>query len=74
MTWFDGDGETNANKHKDKDKRDGVMIQRGDVLRLKSGTIFYMQSSLDDERRKLRIYAIFANSVGDLRVRSVCNL
>lgn len=72
MTWFDVDGETNGNKHKDKDKNQGIRIQRGDVYRLKPGTIFYMQSSLDDERRKLRIYAIFANSVGDLRVCSVC--
>lgn len=73
MAWFEGDEETNGNKHKDKDdKSQGIRIQRGDVYRLKPGTIFYMQSSLDDERRKLRIYAIFANSEGDLRVRLVC--
>ncbi|KAL8099225.1 hypothetical protein AgCh_031768 [Apium graveolens] len=66
VTWFDVDGETNGNKHKDKDKSEGISIQRGDVYRLKLGTIFYVHSSLNDERRKLRIYAIFANSVGDL--------
>lgn len=71
MTWFDDDGETNENKHKDKDKSQGIRIQKGDVYRLKPGTVFYMQSSLDNERRKLRIYAIFASSVGDLSVRSV---
>lgn len=71
MSWFDVDGETNGDKHKDKDKSQGMRIQRGDVYRFKPGTIFYIRSSLDDERRKLRIYAIFANSEGDLGVRSV---
>ncbi|KMT09070.1 hypothetical protein BVRB_6g137690 [Beta vulgaris subsp. vulgaris] len=38
-----------------------VSLQRGDVYRLRSGTLFYIHSSLEAERPRLRIIAIFAN-------------
>nr|POE91574.1 vicilin-like seed storage protein [Quercus suber] len=43
-----------------------VDLRRGDIYRLKSGSIFYVHSSLQPERLKLRIYAIFTNTDDDL--------
>ncbi|KAM4118108.1 hypothetical protein ACB094_02G175800 [Castanea mollissima] len=43
-----------------------VDLRRGDIHRLKSGSIFYVHSSLQPERQKLRIYAIFTNTDDDL--------
>lgn len=37
-------------------------LRRGDVYRLKPGTVFYLRSNLEAEREKLRIYAIFIDS------------
>ncbi|GAA0174813.1 hypothetical protein LIER_28126 [Lithospermum erythrorhizon] len=42
-------------------------VRKGDVYRLPAGTVFFAQSSLESERQKLRIYAIFATSINDLR-------
>ncbi|CAO2830260.1 unnamed protein product [Amaranthus hypochondriacus] len=49
LSWTEGD---NINK---------VSLRRGDVYRLKSGTLFYIHSSLEAKRPRLRIIAIFAN-------------
>lgn len=43
-------------------------IKRGDVYRLHAGSIFFVQSSLEPEREKLRIYAIFSNTEEDVLV------
>ena len=43
-----------------------VDLRRGDIYRLKSGSIFYVHSSLQPERQKLKIYAIFTNTDDDL--------
>ncbi|XP_022752126.1 vicilin-like seed storage protein At2g18540 [Durio zibethinus] len=38
-----------------------VNIRKGDIYRLHPGSFFYLQSSLEPEREKLRIYAIFSS-------------
>ncbi|KAL3525414.1 hypothetical protein ACH5RR_013786 [Cinchona calisaya] len=53
--------------YKDEHKRENVTLERGDVYRLESGTVFFIQSDLDPTRQKLRIYAIFGNVGEDLR-------
>ncbi|GAB4847112.1 hypothetical protein Ancab_026122 [Ancistrocladus abbreviatus] len=52
----------------DKDEIAHLKVQRGDAYRLRSGTIFYIQSDLEPERRSLRINAIFAPSDDDVEV------
>ncbi|XVF17858.1 hypothetical protein REPUB_Repub10bG0161200 [Reevesia pubescens] len=42
-----------------------VKIRKGDIYRLHPGSVFYMQSSLEPEREKLRIHAIFSNTEED---------
>ena len=54
LTWTDTLGEMRR-----------VDLRRGDTYRLKSGSIFYVLSSLQPERQKLRIYAIFTNTDDD---------
>lgn len=50
-----------------------VDLKRGDIFRLKPGSVFYIESDLETQREKLRIYAIFANSDGeDLHVLAQC--
>lgn len=63
-----GSGKLNwANEEKEKTTL--TALRRGDVYRLKPGTVFYLQSNLESEREKLRIYAIFVNlEDGDLNV------
>lgn len=39
-----------------------VNLRQGDVGSLRAGSVFYLQSNLEPERKKLRIYAIFANT------------
>ncbi|KAG8641311.1 hypothetical protein MANES_13G137200v8 [Manihot esculenta] len=46
-------------------------IKRGDVYRLHAGSIFFVQSSLEPEREKLRIYAIFSNTEEDVLEPSI---
>ncbi|CAL5371177.1 unnamed protein product [Camellia sinensis] len=50
----------------DEDEMRRVNLQRGDVYRMQHGTVFFVQSNLEPERQKLRIYAIFTNSIDDL--------
>uniref|UniRef100_A0A803L813 Cupin type-1 domain-containing protein n=1 Tax=Chenopodium quinoa TaxID=63459 RepID=A0A803L813_CHEQI len=45
----------------DSDELNKVSLQRGDVYRLKSGSLFYLHSSLEAEETRLRIVAVFAN-------------
>ena len=53
----------------DEEKPRLTPLKRGDVYRLKPGSVFYLRSNLEAEREKLRIYAIFVNSEdGDLNV------
>lgn len=49
-----------------------VVLRRGDVFRLESGTVFLLQSDLDTGagRERLRIHAIFGDAGEDLRVRN----
>ncbi|CAH9067284.1 unnamed protein product [Cuscuta europaea] len=54
INWTDGD-ETKQ-----------LELKKGDIYRLRPGSVFYIQSSLEMERQKLRIYAFFANAENDL--------
>ncbi|KAJ8451809.1 hypothetical protein Cgig2_007292 [Carnegiea gigantea] len=45
----------------DDDELKRVELQRGDVHRVRSGSLFYLHSSLESERPRLRIIAIFAS-------------
>lgn len=55
--------------HGKDDKIHTMPIKRGDINRLRPGSVFFVQSDLQTERQKLRIYAIFANTDDDLYVR-----
>ncbi|KAH1082151.1 hypothetical protein J1N35_021912 [Gossypium stocksii] len=48
-----------------------VNLRKGDVYRLPEGSAFYVQSSLEAEREKLRIYAIFTNAEDDIYEPSI---
>ncbi|KAK8962332.1 hypothetical protein KSP40_PGU008563 [Platanthera guangdongensis] len=48
----------------DKKRVKVVHVEEGDMYRLEEGTVFYIQSSEDPNRIKLRIHAIF-NTCGD---------
>ncbi|KAF8014249.1 hypothetical protein BT93_H0170 [Corymbia citriodora subsp. variegata] len=48
-----------------------IDLRRGDIYRLRPGTIFYIQSSLEPERNKLRIHAIFTNTEEDVYEPSI---
>ncbi|XP_057444971.1 vicilin-like seed storage protein At2g18540 [Lotus japonicus] len=39
-----------------------IHLREGDLCSLPEGTVFYIQSNLEAERRKLRIYAMFTSS------------
>ncbi|CAI0420136.1 unnamed protein product [Linum tenue] len=56
LSWT-GDGE-------DEVKR--VDLKRGDVYRLEPGSVFFLQSDLENERQKLRIHAIFSTTDEDI--------
>ncbi|KAJ9177145.1 hypothetical protein P3X46_012391 [Hevea brasiliensis] len=43
-----------------------VNLKTGDVYRLRPGSIFFMQSSLEPELQKLRIYAIYSKTDEDV--------
>ncbi|KAJ1419051.1 RmlC-like cupin domain superfamily [Sesbania bispinosa] len=46
----------------DEDGRDSIHLREGDLCSLREGSAFYIQSSLEPERKKLRIYAMFTNT------------
>ncbi|KAL3039024.1 hypothetical protein AAZX31_01G164100 [Glycine max] len=50
LTWANDDGTST------------IRLREGDVCSLKEGSVFYIQSNLEAERRKLRIYAMFTNT------------
>ncbi|KAK4416534.1 Vicilin-like seed storage protein [Sesamum alatum] len=56
----------------DEDDLKNSELRRGDVYRLRQGSVFFIQSNLETEteRQKLRIHAIFANSDNGLTVQS----
>ncbi|XP_027362675.1 vicilin-like seed storage protein At2g18540 [Abrus precatorius] len=39
-----------------------IQLRQGDLCSLSEGSVFYIQSNLEAERRKLRIYAMFSNT------------
>lgn len=47
------------------DDLETVNLKRGDIFRLKAGSVFYLQSTLEPQREKLRINAIFVDSDED---------
>lgn len=49
----------------DEDDIKRVAIKRGDLFRLRPGSVFFVQSDLQAERQKLRINAIFATNTDD---------
>ena len=51
MSWADADEEELRR----------VDLRRGDVYRVRSGSLFYLHSGLESERPRLRIIAIFAD-------------
>ncbi|PSS36456.1 Vicilin-like seed storage protein [Actinidia chinensis var. chinensis] len=55
----------------DEDEKRTVNLRQGDVYRLQPGTAFSVQSNLEAERQKLRIYALFTNSIEDLQEPSM---
>lgn len=52
----------------DEHEQKSADLRIGDVFRLPFGSIFFLESSLEPTRQKLRLYSIFANSEDDLRV------
>nr|ABU45177.1 unknown [Solanum melongena] len=51
----------------DEHEQKSADLRIGDVFRLPFGSIFFLESSLEPTRQKLRLYSIFANSEDDLR-------
>ncbi|XP_052479023.1 vicilin-like seed storage protein At2g18540 [Gossypium raimondii] len=70
MVFFVHTGSGTLSWTDDDDMRD-VNLRKGDVYRLPEGSAFYVQSSLEAEREKLRIYAIFTNSEDDIYEPSI---
>ncbi|KAG9136058.1 hypothetical protein Leryth_021281 [Lithospermum erythrorhizon] len=66
MVFYVHTGAGRLGWNEDDDMRHAE-VRKGDVYRLPAGTVFFAQSSLESERQKLRIYAIFATSINDLR-------
>jgi len=50
LTWANDDGTGT------------IPLREGDLCSLSEESVFYIQSNLEAERRKLRIYAIFTNT------------
>ncbi|MFQ6634191.1 hypothetical protein Gotur_011192, partial [Gossypium turneri] len=71
MVFFVHTGSGTLSWTDDDDMRD-VNLRKGDVYRLPEGSAFYVQSSLEAEREKLRIYAIFTNAEDDIYDFLVC--
>ncbi|XP_052196559.1 vicilin-like seed storage protein At2g18540 isoform X2 [Diospyros lotus] len=51
----------------DDEEMKRLKLKKGDVYGLQSGTVFFLQSSLEPKQQKLRLHAIFTNSIEDLR-------
>ncbi|KAI9089175.1 hypothetical protein K1719_029454 [Acacia pycnantha] len=51
LIWtYDGDAKT-------------INLRQGDICTLRTGLVFYLQSNLEAQRHRLRIFAIFPNSI-----------
>lgn len=57
--WFVSVGSGRLSWADEKDTS-RLNIKRGDVYRLQPGSVFFIESDLEPEREKLRIYAIFS--------------
>ncbi|KAK8587047.1 hypothetical protein V6N13_086054 [Hibiscus sabdariffa] len=66
MVFFVHTGSGTLSWTDDDDDIKNVNIRKGDVYRLQQGSVFYVQSSLEAERERLRIYAIFTNTEDDI--------
>ncbi|KAE8647587.1 vicilin-like seed storage protein At2g18540 [Cucumis sativus] len=64
MVFYVHTGSGRLNWFDDNDLKE-VDLRRGDLYRLHPGSIFYLQSSLETEREKLRIYALFSSTDED---------
>ncbi|KAI3901909.1 hypothetical protein MKW98_027206 [Papaver atlanticum] len=51
MRWID-----------EENKKNHIDVEKGDIYRFLSGSVFYMRSNLESTREKLRIYSIFTDS------------
>ncbi|KAI3840275.1 hypothetical protein MKW92_000524 [Papaver armeniacum] len=51
MRWID-----------EENKQNHIDVEKGDIYRFPSGSVFYMRSNLESTREKLRIYSIFTDS------------
>ncbi|KAI3966245.1 hypothetical protein MKW92_018566 [Papaver armeniacum] len=51
MRWID-----------EENKKNHIDVEKGDIYRFPSGSVFYMRSNLESTREKLRIYSIFTDS------------
>ncbi|KAI3833783.1 hypothetical protein MKX03_016815 [Papaver bracteatum] len=51
MRWID-----------EENKKNHIDVEKGDIYRFPSGSVFYIRSNLDSTREKLRIYSIFTDS------------
>lgn len=60
LTWANDDGTST------------IRLREGDVCSLNEGSVFYIQSNLEAERRKLRIYAMFTNTDDNTYVSAGC--
>lgn len=49
-----------------------ISLRQGDLCSLNEGSVFYVQSNLESERIKLRIYAMFANTDDNTYVSGAC--
>ncbi|TYK12638.1 vicilin-like seed storage protein [Cucumis melo var. makuwa] len=64
MVFYIHTGSGRLNWFDENDLKE-VDLRRGDLYRLHPGSIFYLQSSLEIEREKLRIYALFSSTDED---------
>ncbi|KAJ8643044.1 hypothetical protein MRB53_004792 [Persea americana] len=65
MVFYVHSGRGQLTYHDGKDKRDQVEIERGDIFRLRCGSVFYVQSYANPMREKLRIFATFTSKINE---------
>lgn len=63
-----GSGKLN---YLDEDEKEQTELKQGDIHRLRSGAVFFIQSDLENQRQKLRVIAIFDNPDYDLNVSHI---
>ncbi|KAL3533523.1 hypothetical protein ACH5RR_007044 [Cinchona calisaya] len=69
MVFYVHTGSGKLMSYRDEYKKENVSLKQGDVYRLETGTVFFLQSDLelDLARQKFRICAIFGNAGEALR-------